>query len=356
MKTISLKTICYSVIITLILSACAQSGDSTALLQEPKADQIIQAPFVEWPRVIDAATGIEYQVVTLPDANTDGTQPQTFPSLELIPYSISPEQASSQQAALAELNIGTAEQVIFMSFPSSWTNEETGEEVNMPALATIAAPTKQMCSALIGHMIYRHTVDGVSWAVITGAIEAYINGQATINVVKTGAGGASAVQFVYQGVKFLLLFGDSTMPPTIVAPVMGNTLGRMAGNLSNLVVGKGKSVNVVQDSVALFKCIKDNWPKSPEDLKKMKDDHNREYSAKHLDSIPETFPMPFPKSAGDEKAEMALVMVDAGDFSRVEKASLNFLIASGLVVAWATPIPGDEVAVTGYALKLAFAP
>lgn len=355
-----MKKICllfaFLIIPAIILSACGGSAD-LPVMQEPKADQPIDVSLIEYPRVVNAITGIEYQVVTLPDINEQGTQPQTVPNVELIPYTITPEEASARQAALAEFNIAVSDQVVFMMFPSSWENEETGEEVNLPALATAIAPTKQMCSALIGHMIYRHTVDGVSWTILTGAIEAYINGQVTINTVKYGTGGASAVQFMHQGVKFLLLFGDSTMPPTVIAPVIGNTLGRLTSGLNTLVVGKGKSVNVIADSVALFKCLKDNWPKSPDDLKRMQDDHNRTYSAKHLDTVPETFPIPFPnKEEGAEKAEMVLVTVDAGDFSRVEKTGMNFLIAGGLVVLYLTPIPGDEVAATTYVLKLALAP
>lgn len=348
----------FLVIPALLISACAGSSSSqSTFLPEPKANQPVTTPFIEWPVTINVLTGQQYQVVTLPNNNIDGTQPQTFPQVELLPYSITAEQASAQQAALAEFNIGVSEQVVFLMLPSSWQNEETGEEVNLPALATAIAPTRQMCSALIGHMIYRHTVDGISWAVITGAVEAYANGQVVPNVVKQGASGAAAVQFVYQGTKFLLLFGNEVAPPTLIAPVVGNTLGRLTSGLNNLVVGKGKSVNVFADSVALFKCLKDNWPKSPDDLKRMKDDHNRTYSAKHLDTVPETFPIPFPKNEeGAEKAEMVLVTVDAGDFSRVEKTGMNFLIAGGLVVLYLTPIPGDEIAATSYVLKLALAP
>ena len=357
MKKIQFYFIAFLVTFSLVLSACGASGSSQPpILLEPKANQSV-VPFMEMPVVVDTLTGQQYRVVTLPDINPDGTKPQTFPGTELIPYSVSAEEASDQQAALAEFNISPNEPIVFLMIPSSWQNEETGEEVSLPTLAAMAAPTKQMCSALIGHMIYRHTVDGVSWAVLTGAIEAYISGQVTINTVKTGAGGASAVQFVYQNTKFLLLFGSEVAPPTLIAPVMGNTLGRLTSGLNQLVVGKGKSTNIIADSVALFKCLKDNWPQSPEDLKHMKDDHNRTYSTKHLDTVPETFPIPFPqKEENSEKAEMVLVTVDAGDFSRVEKAGLNVLIAGGLVVVWISPFPGDEIAATSYVLKLAFAP
>lgn len=351
-----------SSLFTLILSACGGGTSSTTItFPEPKADRVIQTPFVEWPRVlkIDPATGktVEYQVVTLPDTNEQGTQPQIFPNSELIPYTPSSDQVSLDQQALAELGISPDEQVYVLMLPSSWQDEDTGEEISLPALATMTTPTRNMCLALAGHIIYRVTMDGMTYAVLLGGLEAYQAGQIVPNVVKTGANGASAVQFVYQGVKFLILFGNESVPPTIVAPVMGNTLGRLAGSLNSLVVGKGKSVGIVQDSIALVKCLIDNWPKTRAELDEMVNQHNRTYSAKHLDTVPESFPVPFPKKEdGAEKAEMVLVTVNSGDFSRVNKAGLNFLIASGVVVAWITPFPGDEVAATSFVLKLAFAP
>jgi hypothetical protein len=329
---------------------------------EPKADQPID-PFMTWPMVYNTESGTYYQKVSRPHINyIDGAMPGLWTDHELIPLApLSPEETA---ANLSQLGIAPEEQVFLVLLPSSWKNEDTNEDVtsgDIMSAVTLARPTAGMCMALIGHMIYRNTVDGVSFTILTGAINAWSNGEITPNVVKYGSGGAAAVQFVYQGVKFLLLFGDSTLPPTLVGPVLGSTLGRMAGSLNNLVVGKGKAVDIVQETIALFKCLKQNWPSSPDDLKRMKDEHNKTYSAKHLDEIPDQFPVPFPNPSSEGLKEDILVTVVAGDFSNAESASMKFLFASGIVVlAAATPGLPDEAVVGAYYLKwsadLALAP
>jgi hypothetical protein len=212
-------------------------------------------------------------------------------------------------------------------------------------------PSPNLCKALVGHLIFRVLEDGITWVALTAMLQAFSNGEITPTVVKSGTNGAMAVQFVYNGIKWLILFGDSTMPPTVIGPVLGNTLGRLAGSLNNLVVGQGKGIGVMADAVALVKCVKDNWPKNRQDAENVKKKHNATYSAKHLDQVPESMPVPFPNEEGTPDNAPILVMVQAGDFSKVENAALHTMIVLGLVVLVVDCIPGDEVVATAAYLQ-----
>lgn len=356
MKKSSLFVISLLVIASIVLSACGTG------LPEPKANQPVD-PFITWQIVCKPTTGECFTKVPRPHINyVEGSMPGFWSDYELIP--LQPLTEAETEANMAGLGVTKEESVFVILLPSSWKNEDTNEDVtsaDLMSAVALAKPTAGMCMALIGHMIYRHTVDGVAFAILTGAVNAWANGEIVPNAVKYGSNGAAAVQFVYQGVKFLLLFGDATMPPTLVGPVIGNTLGRMAGGMNNLVVGKGKAVDVVQEAVALFRCLKQNWPSSPDDLKRMKDEHNKTYREKHLDVVLEQFPVPFPNPAADGTLkEDILVTVVAGDFSKAERASLQTLAALGIVILAFDPVIGDEAVATTMYLKwsadLAFAP
>ncbi len=317
------------VIVSILLSSCSGGYSQTSTL-------------IEWPVVCEISTGECFSVVT---AEKPAPSERVFPQYvkELIPL---PEPSPEETAAvLAEFGIDPSEQIMFAMLPSSWINEDDGSLVM--ASAVLTNPDPNMCKALIGHLIYRVTQDGATWAQVTSMLTAFGNGEIVPNVIKSGKNGAKAIQFVWEGVKWLFLFGNSSTPPTIIGPVIGNTLGRLAGNLNNLVVGQGQAVSVMAEAVAIVKCVRDNWPKNSGDSEQVRRKHNETYFQKHLDSIPADFPIPFPKSNGEE----IMIQVHPGDFSNLTRASLNTLIVLGIVVLAVDTIPGDEVAASAAYLK-----
>ena len=323
------------VILSTLLSACGGG------LTEPKADQPVD-PFLVWPVVFDATTQQYYHRVMVPTGASQyipGAMPSIWYGHALLP--IEPMSAEETAANLTEFGIDPNGPIGVIIMPSNYLGED-GYERNLDGLvmagAAIAKVNPITCSAIIGHLAFR-VAEGVAWSASVGAITALANGQIQPDAIRVGSD-STAIQFYFEGMKWLAIFRDSA-PPTLIAPVMGNTLGRMVGSLKPLTVLDGpKATSIMAEVGYFFRCVIQKWPKTPGDVDQIRKDHNETYSAKRLDAMPADFPVPFPGS--DEPGDVQIT-VYAGDFSKMESASFKVLALMGLVVLVVDGIPGDEV-------------
>jgi len=322
--------------LSLILTAC---GGGIPVVDFDK-------PLIEWPEICDVTTNECFKVVISEKVVGEGSMPGTQYVYEYFPVSpLLSEQETVDN--LAAIGYAPDDQVIMMVLPSTWLKEDgTAIDITMAggaAIATMAKSDPRLCTAIGMHVIDK--IGQISWPVMLAAFDALGNGTITPDVIRTG-GGKTVVQFVYEGVKWLLVFAD-TSSPTVIVPVVGNVLGKFAGATKALpALGTGQALGVMAEVSYFFKCVKNSWPKNRSEAEKARRDHNSAYDQRKVETVPDDFPMPFPVLGSDGQVSTVMIQVSAGDFSNMLALELDILIGLGVVIlVVTTPLP--EIAFAG---------
>lgn len=308
-------------------------------------------PLVDWPLVCGINGGKCYEVVYQlgGGSNIQGAMPNPAVNYEMVEVKAMSE--AETLTNISSFGIGPNEQVYVLILPSTWANEN-GQDISSAAVAAMPANPK-VCAALCIHLIERVIGDGLTWTAVTAMINAVSDGTVVPTVMKMNTDGQVAVQFISYGVKWLVLFGGKN-PPTAIGPVVGNTLGRITGSFkSTLVVGQGKAISTFAELVALMKCVKSNWPQTPDDVEKARQAHNSLYSARKVEKVPASFPVPFPKKILTGATGNTYVTVKTGNFTGMENVTLNSLIGMGIIIIVADGVPFDDPLAVSFTLKWA---